>query len=118
MEPVNIGGGRWMVRAALCAALVFLFQAAQQAEARERTYRVHGVVVAVTLNQTPPLIVVKTPLTPKNHMTVGATITPQTRIARDGKRVAIQAIRVGESVWLTYSKTSTGLLAKAIEAKG
>ncbi len=83
-----------------------------------RTYKVHGTVVAVTVNQTPPLIVVNTPLSPKNHMTVGATVTPQTKILRGDKKVALQTIKEGESVWLTYVKLPGGLQAKTIKVKG
>ena len=82
-----------------------------------RIYKVQGTVIAVALNQTPPLIVVKTPLTPKNHMTVGATVTPQTKIVRGQKRVALQTIRVGETVWLTYVKAQGGLFARTIQVK-
>jgi len=82
-----------------------------------RVYKVQGIVVAVTLNQTPPLIVVKTPLTPKNHMTVGATVTPQTKIVRGQKKVALQTIKVGETVWLTYVKAEGGLFARIIQVK-
>ena len=45
------------------------------------------------------MIVVKTPLTKQNDMTVGARVTAQTRIVRKGKRIALQTIRVGEVVW-------------------
>ncbi len=79
-----------------------------------RTYKVHGTVIAVTLTQNPPLIVVKTPLGPRNHMTVGATVTGQTRILRGNKRVALGTIHEGESVWLTYVKTPGGVVAESI----
>lgn len=83
-----------------------------------RIYKVHGTVVAVTLNQTPPLIVVNTPLSPKNHMTVGATVTPHTRILRGDRKIALQTIKEGESVWLTYVKLPNGLEARTIKVKG
>jgi hypothetical protein len=82
-----------------------------------RTYKVQGTVVAITLNQSPPIIVVKTPLTPKNHMTVGATVTAQTKIIRGQKRVALQTIKIGETVWLTYVKSEGGLFARTIQVK-
>lgn len=82
-----------------------------------RVYKVQGTVIAITLNQEPPIIVVKTPITPKNHMTVGATVTGQTKILRGQKKVALQAIRVGETIWLTYVKAEGGLFAKTIQAK-
>jgi len=79
-----------------------------------RTYKVHGTVIAVALNQTPPLIVVKTPLGPKDHMTVGATVTARTKILRGKKRVALNSIKEGEVVWLSYTKTARGLVAETI----
>lgn len=82
-----------------------------------RTYKVQGTVIAVTLSQTPPLIVVKTPLGPRNHMTVGATVTAHTKILRGDKRVALNAIREGEAVWLTYVKTQGGVVAEIIRVR-
>jgi hypothetical protein len=85
------------------------------AEARSHsTYKVHGTVIAITLTQTPPLIVVKTPLGPKNHMTVGAAVTAQTKILRGNKRVSLNTIKEGEVVWLTYVKAPGGVLAEVI----
>ena len=85
------------------------------AVAGERTYRVQGQVVAVNLTQTPHMIVVKTPLSKHNDMTVGAKVTAQTRITRKGKRIALQAIRVGEMVKLTYVKQRDGVFARRIQ---
>ena len=88
---------------------------ADPAEARGGgTYKVQGTVIAITLTQTPPLIVVKTPLGPKNHMTVGAKVTAQTKIMRGNKRIALNSIREGEVVWLTYVKAPGGVLAEVI----
>lgn len=85
------------------------------AEARQNsTYKIQGTVIAVTLTQSPPLIVVKTPLGPKNHMTVGATVTSHTKILRGSKRVALNTIREGETIWLTYVKAPGGVLAEKI----
>jgi hypothetical protein len=85
------------------------------AETRQSVaYKVQGIVIAVTLTQTPPLIVVRTPLGPKNHMTVGATVTSHTKIVRGSKRVALNTIREGEIVWLTYVKAPNGVLAEII----
>ena len=85
------------------------------AVAGERTYRVQGQVVAVNLTQTPHMIIVKTPLSKHNDMTVGAKVTAQTRITRKGKRIALQAIRVGEMVKLTYVKQRDGVFARRIQ---
>jgi hypothetical protein len=97
----------------LTLCLVFLFSATLPADAKT-TYKVQGTVIAITLSQNPPLIVVKTPLGPKNHMTVGATVTPRTKILRGNKRVALSTIREGEVVWLTYVKAPGGVLAEVI----
>jgi hypothetical protein len=78
------------------------------------TYKVRGTVIAITLTQTPPLIVVKTPLGPKNHMTVGAAVTAQTKIIRGNRRVSLNTIKEGEMVWLTYVKAPAGVLAEVI----
>jgi hypothetical protein len=103
---------------ALCAvvAVVTLFSVPPDSEAADgRTYRVHGQVVAVIVDQAPHMIVVKTSLTKHNDMTVGAKVTSQTRIVRKGKRIALQAIKVGEIVWLTYVKKQDGVFARTIQ---
>ena len=82
-----------------------------------RTYRVHGQVMAVNVAQAPHMIVVKTPLSKHNDMPVGAKVTSQTRIVRKGKRIALQAIRVGEAVWLTYVKQRDGVFARVIRVQ-
>jgi hypothetical protein len=98
--------------------LVSFYLAPSSSEAKQgRTYKVKGTVIAITLSQTPPLIVVKTPLGPRNHMTVGATVTAHTKILRGNKRVGLNTIREGETVWLTYVKGQKGLLAEVIRVK-
>lgn len=82
-----------------------------------RTYRVHGQVIAVNIVQVPHLIVIKTPLTKQDDMTVGAKVTAQTKIVRKGSRVALQTIRVGEGVWLTYVKQRDGVFARIIQVQ-
>ena len=82
-----------------------------------RTYRVHGQVTSVNTAQTPHLIVVKTPLTKHDDMTVAAKVTAQTRIVRKGKKVALQTISVGEMVWLTYVKQRDGVFARVIQVQ-
>ena len=105
---------------ALCivAALMVLPCILPDSEAADgRTYRVHGQVMAVHVAQTPHMIVIKTPLTKHNDMTVGAKVTAQTRIVRKGKRIALQNIRVGEGVWLTYVKQLDGVFARIIQVQ-
>ncbi|HKT34550.1 MAG TPA: hypothetical protein VJR03_06935 [Nitrospira sp.] len=100
---------------AISPLLLFICLAVVDVHAKTgSTYKVQGTVIAITLTQTPPLIVVKTPLGPKNHMTVGATVTAQTKIVRGKKRIALNTIREGEVVWLTYVKAPGGVLAEVI----
>jgi hypothetical protein len=82
-----------------------------------RTYRVHGQVMAVNVAQTPHMIVVKTPLSKHNDMTVEAKVTAQTRILRKGKRTGLQSISVGEVVWLTYVKQRDGVFARIVQVR-
>jgi len=82
-----------------------------------RTYRVRGQVIAVNIVQTPHMIVIKTPLTKQDEMTVGARVTAQTKIVRKGTRVALQTIKMGEGVWLTYVKQRDGVFARIIQVQ-
>jgi hypothetical protein len=100
------------------AALMMLLCIPPDSEAASgRTYRVHGQVMAVNVAQAPHMIVVKTPLTKHDDMTVGAKVTAETRIVRKGKRIALQTIRVGEVVWLTYVKQRDGVFARIIQVQ-
>ena len=102
---------------AIAALLLLLCIPPDSEAASGRTYRVHGQVMAVNVAQSPHMIVVKTPLTKHDDMTVGAKVTAQTRIVRMGKRIALQNIRVGEGVWLTYVKQRDGVFARIIQVQ-
>ncbi len=106
---------QWQVPFAVAALLGLLSIVPGPAAASERTYRVHGQVVAVNLDQTPHMIVVKTPLSKYNDMTVGAKVTAQTRITRKGKQITMHTIRVGDMVKLTYVKQRDGVFARLIQ---
>ena len=100
------------------AVLMMLLCISPDSEAASgRTYRVHGQVMAVNITQSPHMIVVKTPLTKHDDMTVGAKVTAESRIIRKGKRIALQSIRVGEMVWLTYVKQRDGVFARLIQVQ-
>jgi hypothetical protein len=107
----------WRVAFAI-AALTMLPYIPTDGEAAEgRTYRVHGQVVAVNIAQAPHMIIITTPLTKHNDMTVGAKVTAQTRIVRKGKRISLQSISVGMMVWLTYVKQRDGVFARIIQVQ-
>lgn len=100
------------------AALMMLLCIPPDSEAASgRTYKVHGQVTAVNVSQPPHMIVVKTPLSKHNDMTVGAKVTTQTKIMRKGKRISLQHVSVGEGVWLTYVKQRDGVFARIIQVQ-
>jgi len=102
---------------AISALMMLPFIPTNSEAADGRTYRVHGQVIAVNLVQTPPMIVIKTPLSKHDDMTVGAKVTAQTKIVRKGKRIMLQTISVGATVWLTYIKKKDGLFARVIQVQ-
>jgi hypothetical protein len=102
---------------AVAALAILLCWPSQSEAAGSRTYRVHGQVTAVNFTQAPHMIVVKTPLLKHDSMIVEAKVTAQTSTMRKEKRVALQTIRVGEMVWLTYVKQRDGVFAKSIQVQ-
>ena len=102
---------------AIAALMILLCIPPDSEAAGGRTYRVHGQVTAVNVSQSPHMIVVKTPLSTHNDMTVGAKVTAQTKITRKGKRISLQHVNVGEGVWLTYIKQRDGVFARVIQVQ-
>ena len=102
---------------AIAAFMMLLCIPSASDAAGGRTYRVHGQVTAVNVSQSPHMIVVKTPLSTHNDMTVGAKVTAQTKITRKGKRISLQHVNVGEGVWLTYIKQRDGVFARVIQVQ-
>jgi len=103
---------------ALFAIVVLLLGNSPDSEASNgRTYRVHGQVVAVNVGHAPHMIVVRTPLSKHDDMTVEAKVTTQTKIRRKKARIALQTIKVGEAVWLTYVKQRDGVFARSIQVQ-
>jgi len=107
----------WRAAIAISALMMLPFIPTNSEAADGRTYRVHGQVIAVNLVQTPHMIVIKTPLSKHDDMTVGAKVTAQTKIVRKGKRIMLQTISVGATVWLTYIKKKDGLFARVIQVQ-
>jgi len=107
----------WRAAIAISALMLLPFIPTNSEAADGRTYRVHGQVIAVNLVQTPHMIVIKTPLSKHDDMTVGAKVTAQTKIVRKGKRIMLQTISVGATVWLTYIKKKDGLFARVIQVQ-
>ena len=107
----------WRAAFAIAAFLMLHGIPADSEAAEGRTYRVHGQIVALNLAQTPNMIVIKTPLSKHDDMTVGAKVTGQTKIVRKGKRITLQTLSVGAAVWLTYIKKKDGVFARVIQVQ-
>jgi hypothetical protein len=107
----------WRAAFTIVAFMVLPCVPADSEAADGRTYRVHGQVVSVNFVQTPHMIVIKTPLSKRDDMTVEAKVTAQTKIVRKGKRIMLQTISVGAAVWLTYIKKKDGLFARVIQVQ-
>ena len=111
-------GIRQATAALFAIALLLLLCNSPDSEASSgRTYRVHGQVMAINVAQAPHVIVVRTPLSKHDEMTVEAKVTTQTKIMRKKARVALQTIKVGEAVWLTYVKQRDGVFARSIQVQ-
>ena len=85
------------------------------AAASERTVR--GEVVAVNVQDSPPVIVLKTMTANNEELIVGATVDSGTVITRGKERVTLGAIKVGEEAAMTYLKNPNGLLARSIHVR-
>lgn len=78
---------------------------------------VRGEVIAVTVSESPQVIVVKTLTAAKKEMIVGATVESGAAVTRGKNRVTLADIKVGETVELKYIKNADGLVAKSIHAR-
>lgn len=78
---------------------------------------VRGEVIAVTVSDTPQVIVVKTMTAAKKEMIVGATVESGAAVTRGKVRITLADIKVGETVELKYIKNTDGLVAKSIHAR-
>lgn len=108
---------RWSVSAVgVVAALVLTTWVAGAAGQSVRT--VQGEVVAVNVQDSPNVIVVKTVTAKKQEMIVGAVVESGAVITRGKERVGLDSVKVGETVSLTYLKGEEGLIARSIQVKG
>lgn len=78
---------------------------------------VQGEVVAVNLQSTPNVIVVKVILSSKQEMIVGATVGAGVPITRGKEAIGLDGIKTGQTVSLTYVKNEDGLAARAIQVR-
>jgi hypothetical protein len=83
-------------------------------DSRVRT--VHGTIVAVNVEDSPNVIVVRVTLPGKKELIVGATVKATTAISRGSQQVRLENLKAGENVVLTYVKGANGLVAHSIQA--
>lgn len=85
------------------------------ADTVERTVR--GTVSATNTAVDPWIIVVNVVLPNKEEMTVGARVSGDTRIVRGKRDARLEDVKVGETVTITYLKTTDGLIARSIHLR-
>lgn len=78
---------------------------------------VRGEVVAVNVQASPPVIVVKARAGTKQDLIVGAAVETGATVTRGKVPIELGALKVGETVELTYVKNPEGLVARAIHAR-
>jgi hypothetical protein len=78
---------------------------------------VQGEVVAVNLQSTPRVIVVKVLLPSQQEMIVGATVGADTAITHGKQTIGLDAIKPGQIVRVTYLKSENGLEARSIQVR-
>ncbi|MBI4400637.1 MAG: hypothetical protein HY581_03265 [Nitrospirae bacterium] len=97
-----------------CAWTVLLFS---DIVSGQTVRTVRGEVVAINVNDSPNVIVVKTMTAKKQELIVGATVESGAEITRGPNRVSLNDIKVGETVDLTYIKNEDGLVARSVHAR-
>jgi len=99
----------------LGAALMLNPLAAEAGE--EGQNRIQGEVVAINSLDSPAILVMKALTQQKEELIVGALIQSQTKISRGGREVPLDAIKLGDTVVLTYVKRPEGASAVAIQVR-
>jgi len=106
----------WLIRTALsgviAVATLFSHPVDMPLAAEDVVRQVRGIVEAVNLLDTPPVIVVRS--RSKDEVVVGAVIKQGIPIVHGNKRVGMKQIRIGDHVTLTYIKSREGLMARSV----
>jgi hypothetical protein len=107
-----VGRLGWQAGLALC----LLFGAAPAWSAGEvRTFQ--GKIVAINETASPPIIVVESRVGKEDSFIVGAAVRPSTDISRGSKKVALNTLKVGETVIISFTKSEQGHEARSIHAR-
>lgn len=98
-----------------CLLVVLQGYMAQQVHAADDGVRtISGIVDEVLADETPPVIMVKSRPGMKDEIMVGAVVKKEASIVRGKRRIALNHIRAGERVTLTYVKHRDGLTIRSI----
>ena len=98
-----------------CFFVVLQGYVVQQAYAASDGVRtISGIVDEVLASETPPVIMVRSRPGMKDEIMVGAVVKGETTIMRGKQRIALNHIRAGEKVTLTYVKHRDGLTVRSI----
>jgi hypothetical protein len=115
-----------MSRASLLAAsILWCFLVALMGYVAEPLYAMEeslhtatGSVAAINTKDSPPTILVMGKAAMSNEVvTIGAVVKNDAKIMRGTQRIALDRIRVGEEVTITYVKSRHGLRARSIVAR-
>lgn len=109
-----------LVRAMMIAGFLGLYGglapwSAAEADTAART--VQGKVIAVNLESTPNVIVVKVVLPTNQEMIVGATVGSGVAITSGKQTIGLDGVTPGQTVSLTYVKHDNGLDARSIQVR-
>ena len=106
----------WLIGTALsgviAVAALFSHPVDMPLAAEDVVRQVRGIVEAVNLLDTPPVIVVRS--RSKDEVVVGAVVKQGIPIIHGNKRVGMKQIRIGDHVTLTYIKSREGLMARSV----
>lgn len=108
---------RWSWGVVIGLAVIGGAVSSVQAESKEAARTVRGEVVAVNVQDSPNTIVVKAMKGGKDELIVGATVGADTKILRGKQKIGLDALKMGESVDLSYVKQDDGLAARSIHAR-
>jgi hypothetical protein len=75
---------------------------------------ISGIVDEIHANDTPPVIMVRSRPGMKDEIVIGAVVKKGATIIRGEQRIALNRIRAGERVTLTYIKNREGLTVRSI----
>jgi hypothetical protein len=103
----------WAIRC--CLIGILQVYAVLLAYASDNDVRIiSGIVDEVHANETPPVIMVKSRPGMKDEIVIGAVVIKGASIVRGEQRIALNRIRAGERVTLTYVKNREGLTVRSI----